>query len=92
MMDVLFSWPFDRPLEAALRVPGTGRVWGNRGWQIEARQGLEGRAQPVPAGVRSATRGMEPKGGTPESPHKWPPCHFFARILHGPSRASGTEF
>ena len=67
-------------------------VLGNRGWQIEVRQGLEGRAQPVPAGVRSATRGMEPKGGTPESPHKWPSCHFFARILHGPSRASGTEF
>ena len=35
--------------------------------QISARQGLEGRAQPVPAGVRSATRGMEPEGGTPES-------------------------
>ena len=41
--------------------------WMTRELQIEARQGLEGRAQPVPAGVRSATRGMEPEGGTPES-------------------------
>ena len=29
-----------------------------------------GGRKPVPAGVRSATRGMEPKGGTPQVPHK----------------------
>ena len=55
-------------LHSALRqAQGPGEFGGTEGWQIEARQGLEGRAQPVPAGVRSATRGMEPKGGTPES-------------------------
>ena len=40
-----------------------------------------GGRKPVPAGVRSATRGMEPKGGTPQAPKKWPPCHFLARVF-----------
>ena len=34
--------------------------------QMHGRDWRGGR-KPVPAGVRSATRGMEPKGGTPES-------------------------
>ena len=33
---------------------------------------------------------MEPKGGTPESPKKWPPCHFYGQLLRGPSTGSGS--
>ena len=55
--------------------------WMTRELQINARQGLEGRAQPVPAGVRSATKGMEPEGGTPESPHTGHEMFFYKTFV-----------
>ena len=65
------GWFLHRPFDWAQGPDGGGIAfflwWMTRELQISARQGLEGRAQPVPAGVRSATRGMEPEGGTPES-------------------------
>ena len=65
---------YTRPFDWAQGLDGGGIAfflwWMTRELQISARQGLEGRAQPVPAGVRSATRGMEPEGGTPESASK----------------------
>ena len=79
----------DAGLHAVLREPqgpdGGGIAvflwWMTRELQISARQGLEGRAQPVPAGVRSATRGMEPEGGTPESPHTWHKLFFYGTFV-----------
>ncbi|HAM77954.1 MAG TPA: hypothetical protein DCP61_02035 [Treponema sp.] len=51
---------------------GVMSVWlGDRGSILRRGRDWRGGRKPVPAGVRSATRGMEPGGGTPESPHKW---------------------
>ena len=36
-----------------------------------------GGRKPVPAGVRSATRGMEPGGGTPQAPHTGHKAFFW---------------
>ena len=56
---------------------GTGIVWNDRDFCLQrdfskgsiqmCGRDWRGGRKPVPAGVRSATRGMEPKGGTPES-------------------------
>ena len=74
-----------RPFDWAQGPDGGGIAfflwWMTRELQIEARQGLEGRAQPVPAGVRSATRGMEPEGGTPESPHTGHKLFFYGTFV-----------
>ena len=40
-----------------------------------------GGRKPVPAGVRSATRGMEPKGGTPQAPHTGHKMFFYGTFV-----------
>ncbi|HBB13856.1 MAG TPA: hypothetical protein DCZ76_06200 [Treponema sp.] len=47
-----------------------------------------GGRKPVPAGVRSATRGMEPKGGTPQVPHKG---HVLQRRSFGGKKPSAAK-
>ena len=42
---------------------------------------------PVPAGGRSATRGMEPGGGTPQAPHTRPRCSFMEHLYYQESAA-----
>ena len=59
---------FTRPFES-LRDRAGGILMHGRDWR--------GGRKPVPAGVRSATRGMEPKGGTPESASKMASLPFL---------------
>jgi len=63
---------------AARRFPkGISDPWKNP-WRDFSRamrgRHWRGGRKPVPAGVRSATRGMEPNGGTPQAPHKRHGC------------------